>query len=215
MYRILFLLVLTACATKIKHTEPRHVKYVEPSDSVPFWKGNLTAEDKKQFIDIYWNFYAYSLRDKCPNLKYQRSFPGNQTLNLPGIEFGELKPGKASDKNVIQGGTFDLSTELDNQRYKFFQIQTEELEKKEHLSDDGFRIVLMRTGKAGQIRYVACNDKAGQPVICTEDSLISKIVNVNDTEKLCQTVMRRKYSPMPQDKFLDGVLGIMQRLQIK
>lgn len=215
MYRILCLLLLTACATKIKHTEPRHVKYVEPNNEVPFWKGNLSAEDKKQFTDIYWDFYNYSLKEKCPGTKYKTSYPGNQTLNLPGIEFRQMKPGKAEDKNVVQAGSFDLSTELDGQRYKFFQIETEEMEKKEPVKNDVSRIVLLRTGKQGEIRYVACNDKVGQPVTCTEDKLISRIVNVNDTEKLCQAVIQRKISPFSKEDFLDGVLSIMHRIQIK
>lgn len=213
MIRLLLLVLLTACATKPPPSNPRHMKYVDPFQNADVsWKAKLSPKDKKQIVNVYWDFYANSLKNKCTGLKYKTFYTGNKSLGVPGIVFGELKPDHSGKKNIIQGGSFDLSTEGDGQRYQFFQLETAELEGKEPSSFD-FRIVLLRTGKPSDIRYVACSDKAGRPIICTEDKLITKIVNVNDMDKLCHAIRSRR-TFLPKDKFLDEVLAIIARLEI-
>lgn len=212
MTRYLLLFLLVACASKEAPNEKR-VHYVETSNEVnQNFKSRLGQENKNRLVNVYWDFYSFSLRKNCPGVKYKDFYPGNPSLNLPAIRFAEIKPGTKAEDGVLHGGSFDLSTQLDDQRYKAFQIETQAFERKSEVDKDK-RIILLRTGNAENTRYIVCSDQGNDKVLCTDDKLIRELTQIEDMNKLCKLVKGRGKS-VSKDRVLDGTLRIMDALKL-
>ena len=225
MLRLFILLLLVSCSSQNKK-EKKVFRYVDTTaryrdeQFVKDVEKHIKPKEKKEIIDAYFDFYSFSLRDKCSNLKFKAHHPKNERLGLPELYLSDIRPTDKDDDEAVYGLTFDLTSNIDGRRYEYFRTESdiEEIESSMGLSKtqekDYLKIVLLRTGQTDAAKYVICADQIGMPITCMEDKLITQLANINDYGEFCQVMSTRKTS-INENALASEVLGLMRRLTVK
>lgn len=219
------ILLLVSCSLSQTNKDPKSVKYVEHSTGhrdlkneqrIKYIRKNI---DKKELIKAYFDFYSYSLKNKCEGMQYQNYYAGNPKLDLPAIQFGEIRPTNSSDPNAIHVQSFDLTNAEDGQRYEYFSIRSE-IDKWQMPSENikpkerpTTHFILLRTKPSLGTSYVVCSDKINSNLVCTRDDLISSMVNIEDYKKLCGLMKTRNHG-LKEKELVSGILGLMAKLEM-
>lgn len=221
LLKLFFLLVLVSCSTTSK--EKKDIKHFGHSENYRIIQSEMIFKRMKEdprsneLIKAYFDFYAYSLRKNCSDLKFENAYPGIDLIQLPGIRYSEAREAHPTNENAIAADFFDLTDKEEFQRYEYFatniEIRQWEFARKTENSIPEKNLVLLRTRKNNAIKYMVCTEKLGENLVCSEDRVIEQMADINNTVGLCELVKNRRPS-IREDKLLFAIIDLLVQLEI-
>jgi len=175
----------------------------------------LTEEERIVLLTNYYRYYQFASQAECQFPVDERPLVGVMQLNLQTVHFSP------TFADSIVAGSTDLSSEWESYKIITPDSMTEEVESilkltKKHPEDSmgHFSALLVRAGKKGDVRYFFCLRTPDEKAICTEDRLISSLVNIENRNAFCSWLAERNpVEEADDEELLKGILGILVRLK--
>lgn len=155
-------------------------------------KEDISSQDQEELIQSYINFYSYSLKDDCPGIAFDQSLSkdlDSRTFDLPqgGVEGNYVYMGKEIKELAGQG----------------------EIEEVKPL-----KMLLLKERRPSQSFYRLCADKSNEPINCTDDVLMNKIIKTKSLAEVCEILSSRKL-PIARGEAAQDIVTVMKKLHIE
>lgn len=155
-------------------------------------KDDLTKQDQEELIQSYLNFYSYSLKEECPGVTFDNSISQH-----------------------LDSRSFDLSQENTEGHYVYLGKDLKEFTRGTNVEErKPLKMLLLKERRVTQSYYRLCADKSNEPINCTDDILMNKIVKTKSLQEICEILSSRKL-PLPPREAASDIVTVMKKLHIE
>lgn len=155
-------------------------------------KEEISSQNQDELIQSYINFYSYSLKDDCPGIDFDKSL-----------------------SKELDSRTFDLSQGGVEGQYVYMGKEIKELAGREVYEEPKpLKMILLKERRSTQSYYRLCADKSNEPINCTDDVLMNKIIKTKSLAEVCGILSSRTL-PISKDEAAQDIVTVMRKLHIE